>query len=565
MKHLIIWTLLLSASAFAGKEGGNGGDVLVCKDENKNITSVELLDFYEARVKGRIKGIDLGDDSLSFSEKVQYAIDRLEKLDQRRAKKYRDRFKAFFNEDQFGWADRLVNIDDTGSLGIPQNCDIEQIATQEEASLPGDKRILIVKRYWDLLDANNKAGLVLHELIYSEAMDLRLAYANRPEGAIHLHSNSKKVRYFNSIIGSSDFNEMNYSDYYGVVKESDFIYVSFDGIYFPLVYFDKFSEGSKRQHAEVRFNPDTNKPIYLRGDVEIMPGYGFVDAYAVSRYITQKLKNEIKIYKPFSLEFDEKGKLNSKRVTFKGRAFIRVSDYLTLKLDGAYSYLTFESGELADNQKELNGTAAITTNNFKIQIPIAPREDESETCTVPVILKDKYGMPDFRSLSIFEQDLDKKFEHLIFVNGRLAKIGEYFDYSPVRMSDNSYYLSGFKNLHFDPETGEPKACIYRSLKGRNWFKYDSSLILCASFESLWNLKKEQLRPYGAKFKVQSKTKPQSKIKSIAINKCEQALRKYNSEVYLECGVYCYSENECTSAVYGKGMADWPTTDLFIKE
>ena len=570
MKYLILCSLLLTATAFAGKEGGNGGDVLVCKDENKKITSIELLDFYEARVKGRIKGIYLGDDSLSFTEKVHYAIDRLEKLDQRRAKKYRDRFEVFFNEDQFGWADRLVNIDDTGSLGIPQHCEIEQIATQEEPSLPGDKRILIVEKYWNLLDSNNKAGLVLHELIYSEAMDLRQAYLNRPEGAIHLHSNSKKVRYFNSIIGSHDFNDMNYSEYYDVVRESDLIYVSFDGIYFPLVYFDKLSEGSKRQNAAVRFYAKTNNPSeWGRADgishLFAIPEHAFVEEYATSKYITSRSKNQIEIYRPNKLDFDNNGKLNSRRISFKGYPTIRVSDYFSMFLVGEHSYLSFESGELSDIQKEVNGDAKINFDGLKITITLRPYKNAPN---VPVIFKDMNGMPDFRSLNYYNSTLGNRYDHSIYINDREAKLSfyqglNYDDLFPVRMFDNSYYLSGFKNLHFDSVSGEPKACIYRSLTKIFSSESDSEPVLCASFEELWKLKAEQLRPYGGRHNVKSKFKSRDEIREMARNRCEKELHKYNSELYLKCRSYCHSDQECTGFVLGKGVSGWLPFDLFM--
>jgi hypothetical protein len=47
-----IAVLMLAKSALAGgSSAGNGGNTIVCLDGNGQIQSVELLDFYEARVK----------------------------------------------------------------------------------------------------------------------------------------------------------------------------------------------------------------------------------------------------------------------------------------------------------------------------------------------------------------------------------------------------------------------------------------------------------------------------------------------------------------------------------
>ena len=58
MRHLAFRSALILLAyapavpaAHAGQEVGNGGNVVVCRDANQKITTVELLDYYEARTE----------------------------------------------------------------------------------------------------------------------------------------------------------------------------------------------------------------------------------------------------------------------------------------------------------------------------------------------------------------------------------------------------------------------------------------------------------------------------------------------------------------------------------
>ena len=203
---------------------GNGGDALVCYNSNGNIRSVELLDYYEALQKQRIESIELGEKEWGFHEKVLYALNRLEAIDYLRAQKYKQWYKDFFNQDELTWGENLVNIADTGALSIPNNCEIKQIAVQESPSLPGDKRYIISKSLWSLMDEDNKAGLILHELIYREVISEErcggLDDIEEKHVCSQLHLNSKRVRYYNSLISSSAMAEMSEREYHQFLIEA---------------------------------------------------------------------------------------------------------------------------------------------------------------------------------------------------------------------------------------------------------------------------------------------------------------------------------------------------------
>ncbi len=70
--------LLLSLASYAVNERGNGGDVVVCQNQNGKVTNIQMLDLYEAwQLRGQLP--KLGGENLNFDEKVSLLISRIEK------------------------------------------------------------------------------------------------------------------------------------------------------------------------------------------------------------------------------------------------------------------------------------------------------------------------------------------------------------------------------------------------------------------------------------------------------------------------------------------------------
>jgi hypothetical protein len=181
--------LALSASAFAkGGEVGNGGDVFQCQ----NSKSV-LVDIYEAQAERGIK-LDLGPPRLALFSKVDMAIKRLTRLSPIRAKMYSDQAHNFFSEASLIPDAQLTPIQDVYNWATPDGCVLKQIAVQIVPQFPQDKRYLVSKDLWDQLDDDSKAALILHEVIYREAISLGF-------------TNSISVRYFNSLIFSHELDQ----------------------------------------------------------------------------------------------------------------------------------------------------------------------------------------------------------------------------------------------------------------------------------------------------------------------------------------------------------------------
>ncbi len=183
--------------AFAGGSVGNGGDGIVCRSGTK--PEVETLDLYEARTMRGITA-ELGGPQLSWRDKLDIALTRLEKIDHFRAAHYQDRLNTFLSEASFIPGIKLIDIPDSQQVILPSQCTIEQVAIQKPPQFPGDAYYVVNKDLWDLMSTDNQAALVLHEIVYREAIEFG-------------HQNSISARYFNSLVLSNRFDKIALNDY----------------------------------------------------------------------------------------------------------------------------------------------------------------------------------------------------------------------------------------------------------------------------------------------------------------------------------------------------------------
>ena len=166
-----------------GNDSGNGGDAIVCANGE-----VELFDFYEGRV---LRGLvpSLAGNLIPLEQKLELFLSRIEGVDKPRAERYRQKIKELM-DDRHWVNEDLVDIPDIGQTPISSSCKVVQAAIRQKPVFPEDKTYLFHKPTWNLMDDDSRAGLILHEVIYAEAID------------INKHANSKMVRYFNSWIAS---------------------------------------------------------------------------------------------------------------------------------------------------------------------------------------------------------------------------------------------------------------------------------------------------------------------------------------------------------------------------
>lgn len=229
-----LWVVFLCSisivPAYAGGfETGNGGGGVVCRTPSGSVESVELFDVYEGRTLRR-QGVDLGAVSLSVDEKVEMAMKRLERLSPLRAALYRQEYGTFFSETLFLKGSQLVLIPDADPVAMPAGCAIEQLAVQRVPLFPEDKRYVIDQDLWDRLDSDGKAGLILHELIYREAIQ-------------YGHTKSVFARYLNMKLLSNEIeNVRTDEDFYHLLANVRFAQSDFNGISVVIYYCDPSQE-----------------------------------------------------------------------------------------------------------------------------------------------------------------------------------------------------------------------------------------------------------------------------------------------------------------------------------
>lgn len=210
MKHLFCFAILsLSAATCFADRQGNGGDSVVCYSDQHQITSVEMFDHFEARTRYQTP-INMAFAGATFKDKIDFVLKNIGKIEPYREKRLRDELARFWSSSNFAAGVKLPLIPDTGEILLPDNCQFEQLAKQQEPQFPTDKFYTIAKDLWDHMTEDGRAGLVLHEIIY------RLAIVEER------HQNSASSRFFNIAISSESFSNVGISEYLELLKNSNF-------------------------------------------------------------------------------------------------------------------------------------------------------------------------------------------------------------------------------------------------------------------------------------------------------------------------------------------------------
>ena len=231
MKSLILTlALLVSITAKAGHEVGNGGTIIKCEDGR-----VELTDLFEARVFRGLQSA-LGDPTEDFKIKIERVFTALARVAPYRTQKYRQLYSEFFNDAVFVTGVDLTPIADVDPKGLPAGCGLKQAVIQTVPQFIGDKRYTIDQDKWNEMNENSKAGLVLHEIIYNEA----------------LHNGEDKsitTRYITGYVTSTALLAVTQEKFNEILLSARFKMVDQFG---SLVYVNK--EGSKVGYAAASYN-----------------------------------------------------------------------------------------------------------------------------------------------------------------------------------------------------------------------------------------------------------------------------------------------------------------------
>ncbi|MCB0404640.1 MAG: hypothetical protein KDD51_07615 [Bdellovibrionales bacterium] len=195
---VLAWLLVGPVPLQAGNESGNGGDVVYCETTRATAT---LLDFFEASVLTPQLAYDLGEADLAPIEKARIAVRRLERVDPKRAARYLAQVESFESNVRWVRGVELPDIPDSGYVPIdPVHCKIKQIAIRKPPLSPEHRLYTINEDLHDLFDNDNRAGLMLHEIVYGELYDRG-------------QKNSIKARYFTALISSDYLDTLSQADY----------------------------------------------------------------------------------------------------------------------------------------------------------------------------------------------------------------------------------------------------------------------------------------------------------------------------------------------------------------
>lgn len=222
MNLVILLMILMSVSVFA-KEGGNGGDVIVCRDQtNGEITSVELLDYYEARQMRKFQTIEypnLSDDE--FIDMIGNKINSMEDLiflfDADEGKELLQSIRQYMAEGHSSTPgilfteEILTDINDSEQLFIPRGCQVEQIAIWQFQDFPDDPKFIIQADLLKRLSDRDIRGLVLHEIIYK-------SFYMRSQQDVKPLKDSYACRYLHEKIMSQPVEEFTFKNYVDFMK-----------------------------------------------------------------------------------------------------------------------------------------------------------------------------------------------------------------------------------------------------------------------------------------------------------------------------------------------------------
>lgn len=181
--------LFFHTQGMAGVGGvdGNGGDGITCQNAAGKTISVELYDYYEARVKKEMLELPSGSSETEILNKM---FTRLQKWSPTRANKYREAYKNFLLNVKYDKGSNFPDILDSGVIELPLGCQVKQIAYQTKEN--GITKYFINEDLWKDADLTTRAGTIFHELIYDEFKDWEI-------------KESKSVRSFHRLIFSPEY------------------------------------------------------------------------------------------------------------------------------------------------------------------------------------------------------------------------------------------------------------------------------------------------------------------------------------------------------------------------
>lgn len=217
MKLLIIICIFTTFNyCFAGGHVvGNGGYVVKCV--HNNIESYKSYDLVEGLILENINP-DFSSQE-GYINKAKEILSRIKIINPTRYSMYMSWLNDFPRESKIVTGVELIDIPDI-SIGVrPKDCLLIQAIVQNSNVNKADSRYLINGDVWMKLNEDHKSALVLHELIYREAIN-----------ELNKHENSYYVRKFNQLLFSSQMKKLHLKDYILFLKSNYFSQADAHGV-----------------------------------------------------------------------------------------------------------------------------------------------------------------------------------------------------------------------------------------------------------------------------------------------------------------------------------------------
>lgn len=219
MRTLFLPALLLFLPQLALAQGhsgaGNGGRVILCKKPGGEIEA-SPLDYWEALTESGGRGfrIRLGKATLTEFQKVDLIISRIARFDADFARELAGRFiefkKQYDIQDRYkiGLIPDTMTVLDTGNFIIPKgDChDVQGAVQLKQTDAIFTKKFLFDKDCWKRMSADNRAGLIFHEILYWSEIE---------NGA----TNSLGTRRINAYFSSNLYDGMTMVDYLQLMRK----------------------------------------------------------------------------------------------------------------------------------------------------------------------------------------------------------------------------------------------------------------------------------------------------------------------------------------------------------
>ena len=196
---------------------GNGADGIECESSYNLLAndSFGFLDFYELQ-KQNLK-VRAFEESNPFSI-AKRVIDEIKKLDKVRHEIYSQYLDEFESETLFLTNAHLPDIPDNGPLELPgEDCKLVQIVQQlpeklmlsHKGGTSGQGRYNIDNHYWKKLSRVQKAGVIIHEIVYREVLEYGI-------------QTSPRIRRFTGFLFSDEILAADHESYSKIIDEIRF-------------------------------------------------------------------------------------------------------------------------------------------------------------------------------------------------------------------------------------------------------------------------------------------------------------------------------------------------------